>query len=137
MKNRELTGQVRRYELEKARKDRKIEELSAMVADLKKEVLEITDRLDEVEEDRRRARNRLRITLTRMKKIGIEIPREGDLDEEGGKMVDKEILTEDEWRYLPVLGAANVESLKKTDYDKGETRESADAADPEKKKLRG
>lgn len=68
MKNRELTGQVRRYELEEVRKDRKVEELTAIVADLKKEVLDITDRLDEVEEDRRRARNHLRITLTRLKK---------------------------------------------------------------------
>lgn len=120
--------------MEEVRKDGKIEELTAIVADLKKEVLDITDRLDEVEEDRRRARNHLRITLTRLKKKEIEIPREGDLDEGGIKMVDKETFTADEWIHLPVSDVANDELLKITDCDRGETREPAAVVDPEKRK---
>lgn len=81
MKNKELTAQIRKLEMEEVRKDKKIGELTGMLVDLKKEIMDLTDRLDEVEEDRRKARSHIRFTRSMMRKKGIEITGEGDQEE--------------------------------------------------------
>ncbi|KMQ87839.1 myosin heavy chain-like protein [Lasius niger] len=79
IRNRELESQVEKMKLEEILRNREMEDMRTIVADLKKEVYELNGRLDDAEEDARKARESYRITRRIMKKgEGDSVEVEGD-----------------------------------------------------------
>lgn len=73
IRNRELESQVEKMQLEEALRNREMEEMRTIVADLKKEIYELKGRLDDAEEDARKARESYRITKRILKTGGGDI----------------------------------------------------------------
>ncbi|KMQ89974.1 grip domain-containing protein rud3 [Lasius niger] len=81
IRNRELEAEVERLRLEEVLRKREMEDMRAIVADLKKEVYELKGRLDDAQEDARKARESYRITRRIMKrgsdcnsKVDVNVP---------------------------------------------------------------
>lgn len=62
IKNRELSAEIEKLKLKDILREKESEEMRTIVEELRKEVSEFRDKLDEAEEDRRKARESLRIT---------------------------------------------------------------------------
>ncbi|KMQ87673.1 hypothetical protein RF55_12982 [Lasius niger] len=62
IRNRELEAEVEKLRLEEVLRNREMEDMRAIVADLKREVYELKGRLDDAEEDARKARESYRIS---------------------------------------------------------------------------
>ncbi|KMQ92971.1 gag-pol polyprotein [Lasius niger] len=71
IRNRELESEVEKMKIEEVLRNREVEDMRAIVADLKREVYELKGRLDDAEEDAR-ARESYRITKRILKKTGNE-----------------------------------------------------------------
>lgn len=67
LKNKELTMQVQNHKLNEVLKDKKIKKLHSMVNDLKKEVDELRNRLDDAEEEERKVSKK--ITEWKLRKL--------------------------------------------------------------------
>ncbi|XP_070162539.1 uncharacterized protein [Polyergus mexicanus] len=129
LRNKELADQIDKLKLNEVLRNRETEELRSMVTDLKKEVTALRDKLDEVEEDRRKARESYRIVQRKLKKSGID-PNE---DLEGKvKMIDKGTLTEEELN-LPESNIAYDESSP-VESPNVKILESGNVLEPEKKR---
>ncbi|KMQ91492.1 reverse transcriptase [Lasius niger] len=70
IRNRELEAEVEKLRLEDVLRRREMEEMRTIVNDLKKEVYELKGRLDDAQEDARKARESYRITRRMMKRGG-------------------------------------------------------------------
>lgn len=72
IRNKELESEIEKLKIEEVLRNREVEDMRAIVADLKREVYELKGRLDDAEEDARRARESYRITKRILKKGGNE-----------------------------------------------------------------
>lgn len=129
LRNKELADQIDKLKLNEIFRNRETEELRSMVNDLKKEVTVLRDKLDEVEEDRRKARESYRIVQRKLKKSGIDPSKEL---EGKVKMIDKETLTEEELN-LPESNTAYDENPL-VENPRVKILESGNVLEPEKKR---
>lgn len=68
LKNKDLSAQIEKYKLEEIHNKREIEDLRTAVEELKKEVAELRGKLDDAEEEERKAKASKRIIEWKLKK---------------------------------------------------------------------
>lgn len=69
-RNRQLMVEVEKRKLEEVRRNKEVGELKVLVEALKIEVLELKDKLDEVEQEREGRRGRWRLAMSKARKKG-------------------------------------------------------------------
>lgn len=101
LRNKEITEQLEKYKREETLRNREIEDLRGMVEDLKKEVIELRGRLDDAEEEERKAKASKRITEWKLRKLNTK---DGEGLSGPSEMENKGTETEETMFNLPVDG---------------------------------
>lgn len=128
LRNRDLAAQIEKLKLNEVHRNKEVEDLRAMVNDLKNEVTILRDKLDDAEEDRRKARESYGIIRRRLRKYDVN----EDLERKNDQMIDKGTLTEEKLTHLPGSYPGYKDVLP-TENLKPKKPELGDSLEPEKK----
>ncbi|KMQ89741.1 gag-pol polyprotein [Lasius niger] len=136
IRNRELEAEVERLKLEEILRKRETDEMRTIVADLKKEIYELKCRLDDAEEDARRARESYRITkrVMKMGKEGQEfVVPPNYLEPAVNPLVENEKLNLNTGTSIQAMDIDEFPRISTTEVGNSATRPPEEKAKPEKK----